>query len=88
MAYADAFEIVPLTLAENAGLNPINIVTKMRQEHANGNFYGLNVYGNGQVTDMRDIDVIQPILVSESAISLATETARMLLKIDDIVIGR
>lgn len=87
-AYADAFEVVPLTLAENAGLNPIKAVTAMRSEHALGRPYGLDVCGNGGVIDMRAASVVQPVLVSQSAVNLATETARMILKIDDIVIGR
>ncbi|CAL6111639.1 TCP-1_chaperonin subunit delta [Hexamita inflata] len=87
-AYADAFEIIPLTLAENAGLNPIQIVTSLRQLHSEGKKWGLNVTGRGEIMDMVAAGVVQPILVSKSMIQLATETARMLLKIDDIVIGR
>lgn len=87
-AYADAFEVIPLTLAENAGVNPIRAVTELRQAHIDGKTWGLDVTNNGTVVDMVALDVVQPILVTSSMVGLATETARMILKIDDIVIGR
>lgn len=84
-AYAEALEIIPYTLAENAGLHPIEIVTALRAAHAQGGkFMGINVK-KGAVTDMWEEHVIEPLLVSTSAITLATECARMILKIDDIV---
>lgn len=87
-AYADAFEVIPYTLAENAGLNPISIVTELRNAHAKGQKgFGVNVR-KGCVTDMLEENVVQPLLVSLSALKLATETVVMLLKIDDIVLTR
>jgi T-complex protein 1 subunit delta len=87
-AYADAFEVIPYTLAENAGLQPISIVTELRNAHANGNKYaGVNVR-KGCVTDMVEESVVQPLLVSSSALRLATETVMMILKIDDIILTR
>lgn len=84
-AFADALEIIPYTLAENAGLNPISTVTELRNRHANGDKYaGINVR-LGNVSDMLLENVIQPLQVSISAINLASETVRSLLKIDDIV---
>lgn len=87
-AFAEALEVVPYTLAENAGLNPIQIVTELRNLHAQANgagaYYGINVK-KGSVTDMRDEKVVQPLLVTSSALTLATECVRMILKIDDIV---
>lgn len=84
-AYADALEVVPSTLAENAGLNPIATVTELRNRHAQGEkTAGINVR-KGAITDILAENVIQPLLVSISAISLATETVRSILKIDDIV---
>jgi T-complex protein 1 subunit delta len=81
-AYADAFEIVPTTLAENAGLKPLAIVTELRNKHALGDKNaGINVR-KGIISDMVKENVVQPLLVSTSAISLATETVRMILKID------
>lgn len=87
-AYADAFEIIPYTLAENAGLQPISIVSELRKAHENGNkSAGVNVR-QGCVTDMAEVNVVQPLLVSTSAVRLATECVVMILKIDDIILTR
>ena len=87
-AFADALEVIPYTLAENAGLNPINIVTELRNKHLNGEVNsGINVK-KGIISDMMEEKVIQPSLVTLSALKLATEVVRMILKIDDIVICR
>lgn len=84
-AYADALEIIPYTLTENAGLNPIATVTELRARHAAGESpAGINVR-KGRVTNMNEENVLQPLLVSVSALNLATETVRSILKIDDIV---
>ncbi|KAJ1363762.1 T-complex protein 1 subunit delta [Parelaphostrongylus tenuis] len=86
-AFADALEVVPYTLAENAGLSPIHTVTELRNQHANGNSdYGVNVR-KGYVTDIREEDVLQPLLVTLSAIKQASECVRSILKIDDIVMA-
>jgi len=87
-AYAEALEVIPYTLAENAGLNPIAIVTELRNRHASGETTtGINVR-KGAITDILEENVLQPLLVSKSAISLATEAVAMILKIDDIVSAR
>jgi T-complex protein 1 subunit delta len=84
-AYAEALEIIPYTLAENAGLNPIAIVTELRNRHVQGEkTAGINVK-KGLISDILKENVIQPLLVSTSALNLATETVNMILKIDDIV---
>lgn len=84
-AFAEALEIVPYTLAENAGLNPIENVTELRNLHAQGlKYHGLNVK-KGAVTNMLEENVVQPLLVTTSALSLATECVKMIMKIDDIV---
>ncbi|KAK3847944.1 MAG: T-complex protein 1 subunit delta [Linnemannia gamsii] len=84
-AFAEALEVIPITLAENAGLNPIAIVTELRNRHALGETTaGINVR-KGCITNILDENVIQPLLVSTSAIELAAETVKMLLKIDDLV---
>ena len=84
-AFAEALEIIPYTLAENAGLNPIATVTELRNRHALGEKNaGINVR-KGTITNILDENVVQPLLVSISAISLASETVRSILKIDDIV---
>jgi len=87
-AFAKALEVIPYTLAENAGLHPITILTELRKHHNKGRqFAGINVRKGG-VTDIRDENVLQPMLVTLSAIKLATETVRTILKIDDIVAVR
>jgi T-complex protein 1 subunit delta len=84
-AFADAFEIIPYTLAENAGLNAIATVTDLRTRHARGEKNsGINVR-KGSVTNILEENVVQPLLVSISAVTLASETVQTLMKIDDIV---
>merc|ERR1719157_454450 len=86
--FAEALELVPYTLAENAGMIPVEIVTKLRAAHVNGEkFAGINVK-KGCITNIFEEHVVQPLLVSTSSIKMATETVRMILKIDDIVITR
>lgn len=87
-AFAEAMEVIPSTLAENAGLSPISVVTELRKRHANGErTAGINVR-KGTITDILEENVLQPLLVSTSAIRLASETVRSILKIDDIVNAR
>lgn len=84
-AFANALEVIPSTLAENAGLNPITTVTELRNRHAQGEKNtGINVR-KGSITDILAENVVQPLLVSTSAITLASEMVRSILKIDDIV---
>ena len=80
--------MIPYSLAENAGFNPIVFVTELRNRHNDGERYaGLNIR-KGAIEDMEKTTVLQPALVSISALTLATECVRMILKIDDIVISR
>lgn len=84
-AFANAMEIIPSTLAENAGLNPIATVTELRNRHAQDELTaGINVR-KGTITNILEENVVQPLLVSTSCITLASETVRSILKIDDIV---
>ncbi|KAG9303964.1 hypothetical protein G9A89_005874 [Geosiphon pyriformis] len=84
-AFAESLEVIPTTLAENAGLNPIAIVTELNNKHTQGEkTAGINVR-KGTITNILKENVIQPLLVSTSAIELAAETVKMLLKIDDLV---
>ena len=84
-AYAEALEIIPFTLAENAGMNPINVVTELRNFHVRGEKYtGISVK-KGSIINMKEENVLQPSLVTRSALTLATEVVRMILKIDDVV---
>ena len=78
-----ALEIIPYTLAENAGINPIQMVTELRNRHAAGvTSAGINVR-QGVVADMWGLKVVQPLLVNTSEIALATECVGMILKIGE-----
>jgi len=82
-AFAEALEVIPTTLAENAGLNPITMVTELRNRHANGErSAGINVR-KGVISNILEENVLQPLLVSTSAIELATETVGLLLRIGE-----
>jgi T-complex protein 1 subunit delta len=84
-SFAEALEVIPYTLAENAGLNPIATVTELRNRHSKGEkTAGINVR-KGVISDILEENVVQPLLVSTSAIQLAAETVRSILKIDDII---
>jgi T-complex protein 1 subunit delta len=88
-AFADAMEVIPTTLAENAGLNSIKVVTELRHRHALGdNNAGVSIRSGGVKNNMVEENVLQPLLVSTSAVELAAETLKMLLRIDDIAISR
>lgn len=83
-AFAQALEIIPATLAENAGMHPVTIVTALRKLHNEGKTTaGINVK-KGVVEELGE-KVLQPLLVNTSAISLASECVRMIMKIDDMV---
>jgi thermosome len=84
-AFASALEIIPRTLAENAGLDPVTTLIELRKAHADGQSHaGINVYEGG-VVDMKAANVIEPMRVVEQAIQSATETAIMILRIDDVI---
>ncbi|MCC7576206.1 MAG: TCP-1/cpn60 chaperonin family protein [Methanomethylovorans sp.] len=83
--FADALEIIPQTLAENGGLDPIDILVELRSQHEKGNKRaGVNIY-TGKVVDMWEESVIEPLRVKTQAINSATEAAVMILRIDDVV---
>jgi len=85
-AYAESLEIVPKTLAENAGLEPIDILVGLRSAHekARGNAKGVNVF-TGKIMDMHGEGVIEPLRVKEQAVKSAGEAASMILRIDDVI---
>jgi thermosome len=84
-AFASALEIIPRTLAENAGLDPVTTLIELRKAHADGHSHaGINVYEGG-VVDMKEANVVEPMRVVEQAIQSATETAIMILRIDDVI---
>eukprot|EP01095_Lingulamoeba_sp_RSL-Kostka_P006905 TRINITY_DN2191_c0_g1_i1.p1 TRINITY_DN2191_c0_g1~~TRINITY_DN2191_c0_g1_i1.p1 ORF type:complete len:544 (-),score=201.07 TRINITY_DN2191_c0_g1_i1:279-1862(-) len=87
-AFAESLEVIPYTLAENAGLSPISIVTELRNKHIQGEINsGINVR-KGAITDILQENVFQPLLITQSAVTLSSETVSMILKIDDIVASR
>ena len=80
-AFAEAMEIIPITLAENAGLNSIAVVTELRHRHELGErSAGINVR-KGSVTNILEENVIQPLLVTTSALELASDVVKMILKV-------
>jgi len=84
-AYAEALEIIPRTLAENAGLDPIDMLMELRSQHEKGvKTAGLNVF-EGKVVDMWKDFVVEPLRVKTQVINAATESAVMILRIDDVI---
>ncbi|MFA5103126.1 MAG: thermosome subunit beta [Candidatus Thermoplasmatota archaeon] len=87
-AFANAVEIIPKTLAENAGLDPIDLMLEVRRSHKKGGKYaGVDVI-NGKVSDMFKINVIEPLRVSVQEVQVSTEAATMILRIDDIIASK
>ena len=87
-AFSGALEVIPRTLAENAGLDPVNTIIDLRKAHSEGNsHFGVNVYEGG-VVDMSESRVFEPSRVVEQAIQSASETATMILRIDDVISSR
>ncbi|WP_227776901.1 thermosome subunit alpha [Haladaptatus pallidirubidus] len=84
-AFADAMEAIPRTLAENAGVGPIDALTDLRSQHdAEEENAGLDAE-TGEVTDMLDAGVVEPLRVKTQAIQSATDAAELLLRIDDVI---
>ncbi|MCF8884530.1 MAG: thermosome subunit beta [Nitrososphaerota archaeon] len=85
MAFAEALEAIPRTLAENAGLDPVEIITELRSKHEkDGIGYGVNVF-SGKIVDMFAEGVIEPVKVKEQALKSSFEAAAMILRIDDVI---
>ncbi|MFP3984625.1 MAG: thermosome subunit beta [Candidatus Bathyarchaeia archaeon] len=84
-AFAEALERIPITLAENAGLEPVDIMVELRKKHEEGLLWsGVNILSRA-VGDMKEAQVYDPFKVVKQAIMSATETATMILRIDDVV---
>jgi thermosome len=85
-AFADAMEVVPRALAENAGLEPIDVLVDLRSAHEkeDGKYKGINVF-TGKVQNSLETGVIEPLVVKEQAIKSAAESASMILRIDDVI---
>jgi thermosome len=87
-AFASALEVIPTALAENAGLDPIDILIELRKAHKSGKKNaGLNVY-EGKVDDMLKQNVLEPFRVGKQAIMSATDAAVMILRIDDVIASK
>ncbi|MEM2846277.1 MAG: thermosome subunit beta [Nitrososphaerota archaeon] len=85
LAFADALETIPRTLAENAGLEPVEILTDLRAKHERGsNSYGVEVF-SGKVQDMVKAGVIEPVKVKEQVLKSAFEASAMILRIDEVI---
>ena len=83
--FAEAMEIIPRTLAENAGLDPIDMLVALKSAHEKGDTSaGLDVY-TGKVINMKDAGVVEPLRIKTQAIGSATEAAVMILRIDDVI---
>jgi thermosome len=84
-AFADAIDVIPRTLAENAGLDPIDSLVDLRAQHDEGSTtVGLDAY-TGEVADMEDDGVVEPLRVKTQAVESAVEAAVMILRIDDVI---
>ena len=87
-AYADAVEVIPRTLAENAGLDAINVLVDLRSAHEKGQkTAGINL-DTGKVEDMLKNNVVEPLRVKTQALQSATEVATMILRIDDVIAAK
>ncbi|HET7405056.1 MAG TPA: thermosome subunit beta [Candidatus Bathyarchaeia archaeon] len=88
-AFADALEAIPVAIAQNAGLDPIDIMVDLREKHNSpaNKWYGVNVY-EGKTMDMWKLNVIEPLRVKKQVIKSAVEVATMLLRVDDVIASK
>ena len=83
--FAEAMEIIPLTLAENAGMDPIDTITELRARQGKGSKWtGVDVK-SAKVADVSKLDIVEPLSVKEQIVKSATEVASMILRIDDVI---
>ncbi|MDC0204101.1 thermosome subunit beta [Candidatus Nitrosopelagicus sp.] len=83
--FAEALEVIPLTIAENAGMDPIDTMVKLRARQSEGKKWtGINAK-EGRVADMLSQNIVEPVVVKEQIIKSATEAASMILRIDDVI---
>ena len=87
LKYAEALEVIPRTLIENAGLDTINLIADLKAAHEDSPFIGINVF-TGEVVDMKDAGVIEPLRVKIQALQSAGEASEMILRIDDMIAAR
>ncbi|MFC1728273.1 thermosome subunit alpha [Nanoarchaeota archaeon] len=87
LAFADSIEVIPITLAENAGLDPIDVLTDLKAAHDKGKKWaGINVF-SGKVIDAWKSGIMEPLKIKTQAVSSAAEVAEMILRIDDVIAG-
>ncbi len=85
LAFAESMEVIPKTLAENSGLDPINVLTELKAAHDQGRKWaGINVF-TGKVIDAWKVNIIEPLRIKTQAVSSAAEVAVMILRIDDVI---
>lgn len=83
--FAEALEIIPLSLAENAGMNVIDTLTELRAKQSKGgHFMGVDAK-SGKIADMSKLDIVEPLAVKEQIVKAATEAASMILRVDDVI---
>ena len=87
LKYAEALEVIPRTLIENAGLDTINLIADLKAAHEDSPFIGVNVF-TGEVEDMKEAGVIEPLRVKIQALQSAGEASEMILRIDDMIAAR
>jgi archaeal chaperonin len=83
--FSEALEVIPLTLAENAGMDPIDTMTELRAKQSKGSKWTGVDARNSKITDMSKLDIVEPLSVKEQIIKSATEVASMILRIDDVI---
>ena len=86
-AFADAMEVIPRTLAENAGLDPIDVLTELRSQHDQGKIWGGIDIATGKVLDAWESGIIEPLKIKTQAIKSASEVTELILRIDDVIAG-
>jgi len=83
--FAESLEVIPLTLAENAGMDPIDTITDLRSKQTKGSKWtGIDVR-NGKIAEISKLEIFEPLVVKEQIIKSATEVASMILRIDDVI---
>ncbi len=83
--FAESLEVIPLLLAENAGMDPIDTLTELRSKQMKGSKWSGIDARSGKVTDMSKLDIVEPLVVKEQIVKSATEVASMILRIDDVI---
>jgi len=83
--FAESLEVIPLLLAENAGMDPIDTLTELRSKQMKGSKWSGIDARSGKITDMSKLDIVEPLVVKEQIVKSATEVASMILRIDDVI---